>query len=153
MRVLLLISLFSVVAFSLKGQKVNWLSFEQLDSAIAAEPKPVLVEFYTSWCAYCKKMEQESFNHPEIIKELAAYYVVRFDAESKEAVLFDGLNYSGVEGQRFHPIVNLLATRKNSVFAPPVLVFLNKDMRVEGRSFAYMSRAELKKSLRSFSNK
>ena len=139
---------------TLRAQEVMWLSFEQLDSAMNENPKPVFIEFYTDWCVYCKKMEEESFTDSDIVELLNSnYYSVRFNAESKETVSFDGLGFVPTNEQRFHPIVNLLATRKGAAFAPPVLLFMNSNMNVETRSFEYMSRAELKKSLYSFSMK
>lgn len=138
----------------LKSQEVKWLSFEQLDSAMNENPKPVFIEFYTDWCVYCKKMEEESFTDSDIVELLNSdYYSVRFNAESKQAVTFDGLSFIPTNEQRFHPIVNLLATRKGATFTPPVLIFMNSKMNVEARSFEYLSRAELKKSLHSFSKK
>ena len=72
---------------SLQAQQdtsVNWLTFEELEKALAAQPKKVFIDFYTDWCSYCRKMDKVVFTHPDVITTLnQEYYAVRFDAECK----------------------------------------------------------------------
>lgn len=138
---------FSLTSFYAQAQ-VEWLTFQQLDSALQAEAKPVFIAFYTDWCTYCKKMEQEVFTDPQIIEELnSTYYAVRFNAESSKNVFFDGAELSKAEDQRFHQLALLLAAQ-NSQFTPPALIFLNKEFEVEQRIFSYQSRKQLLKKLK-----
>lgn len=135
-----------LLSFVMQAQ-VNWLSFEQLDSALQANPKPGFIEFYTDWCTFCKKMDQEVFTDSGVVDELnTSYYALRFDAESSSKVQFDGMEFIKPAGQRFHQLAMALASEKNE-FAPPVLIFLNKDFVVVERIFSYQSRKQLLKKL------
>ncbi len=137
-----LISLICLACFNSNAQ-VNWLSFEELDSALTAAPKPVLLDFYTDWCTYCKKMDKEVFTNDEIIQGLNdSFYTVRFDAESNQSVSFDGGVFVKRENQRFHDLALLLATRRGE-FAPPALLFLDSSFSVKEKHLQYMSRKQL----------
>ncbi len=147
---LLIVSFLLGFGVNAKAQ-VNWLSFEQLDSAFKANPKPVMLDFYTDWCTYCKKMDKEVFTNEEIINKLnEGFYAVRFDAESDQPVYFDGARIEKQSGARFHDMALLLAARRNE-FAPPAVIFLNADFKVEERYLEYISRKQLIKRLEKYS--
>lgn len=134
------------ITFSLSGQ-VKWLHVDQLDSAVKAQPKPVFLELYTSWCTYCKKMNQEVFVNEEVIDILNEYYyAVKFDAESNAEVKFDGLHLSPSGNEPFHPLAMLLKP-PNENFAPPLILFFDKDFELKERQNSYLSTKKLIKKL------
>lgn len=131
-----------VICGQLKAQ-VNWLSFEELDSALTSQPKPVMIEFYTDWCTYCKKMDKEVFTADQVIKALnTSFYAVRFDAETERKVLFDGFEFVKEQNASFHQLALSLAGQ-NGQFAPPALIFLDEEFNVSERLFTYQSRKRL----------
>ena len=132
----------------LSQAQVNWLSFEQLDSALNANPKPVFIEFYTDWCTYCKKMEQEVFTYREVVNELnSSFYAVRFDAENEDTITFEGIEYVKDQNASFHQLAIALASQ-NGQFTPPALIFLDEDFKVKTRVFSYQSKKNLLIKLR-----
>ena len=88
MRNIILILL--LIAFSSSyAQKVKWYSFEEAVELNKTKPKKILVDVYTDWCGWCKKMDQNTFSHPVIAEYINKnFYAVKFDAESKEAIKF-----------------------------------------------------------------
>ena len=92
MLVLLFISL-SVFAQNKSG-KINWISFEELAVAYAANPKPILVDVYTDWCGWCKKMDKDTYQNNKLVNYVnEKYYAVKFNAESKDSVRFNNKTY------------------------------------------------------------
>lgn len=135
------------IASSLGAQEVKWMSFEQLDSALLIQPKPVLIKFYTDWCTYCRKMDQEVFIDSGIAQQLNEnYYAVSFDAEADTPVSFEGQQFIKKKGERFHSIAMLLAS-KDGEFNPPALIFLNEKFEIQGRIFEYQSRKKMLRNL------
>lgn len=50
---------------------VEWVSYEKgLDTA-KRDGRFVVVDFYTSWCRDCKKMEADTFSEPEVARILS----------------------------------------------------------------------------------
>lgn len=133
------------------AQEVNWLSFSQLDSAMAAESRPVFIDFYTDWCTYCRKMDKRVFVKPEVSEMLNEhYYAVKMDAETREVFTFDGQRWSNKQAtdkrDGFHELALLLASR-NEQFAPPAMLILSPEFEVKARFFQYLDSRKLLKEL------
>ena len=74
------------------AQQINWLSIDKLP---ANSDKPYLVDFYTSWCGYCKKMDRQTFTNPIVVKIINKYYIpVKFDAEGNATFMWRGVKYT-----------------------------------------------------------
>ena len=57
-------------------------SIEDLNREIAAAKsagKPVMLDFYADWCAYCKTMEKEVFPHPQVVAALENVVLLQAD--------------------------------------------------------------------------
>jgi len=53
--------------------------------------KKIIVDVYTVWCTWCKKLENEIYPDPRIGAIVNEYfYVVRIDAESQEEIVYNG---------------------------------------------------------------
>jgi thioredoxin-related protein len=71
--------------------KINWLPYDIGLTKAKKENKHILVDFYTNWCYYCKKMDKEVFARPEIIRMINKDFVaVKVNAESKNELNVDG---------------------------------------------------------------
>jgi len=76
-------------------EKVNWISFEQLQELHAKEPRPILVDLYTNWCGWCKVMDKNTYGNSKVATFINQhYYAVKYNAESKDDVIFNGKKYS-----------------------------------------------------------
>ena len=53
----------------------EWLSFTEGIELAEQEKKPVVIDFYTSWCRWCKVMDEKTFSDPEVQSYLAEYFV------------------------------------------------------------------------------
>jgi thioredoxin-related protein len=81
-----------------------WVSFNEGMARAAKEKKQVVIDFYTSWCRWCKVMDRETFSDPDVKKYLAEHFVaIRVDAEDKTQKLsYQGEEYSPFSlGRRF----------------------------------------------------
>lgn len=73
--------------------QVKWHSIEEASNAKIGE-KLYFIDFYTSWCGYCKKMDRETFTDPTVTKILNKYYFpVKFDAEGSNTFTWFGKTY------------------------------------------------------------
>jgi thioredoxin-related protein len=75
-------------------ETVRWYTFEEALKLNKEKPKKIMIDVYTDWCGWCKKMDRETFINPVIVKYLNEnFYPVKFNAESKEPIEFDGKKY------------------------------------------------------------
>ena len=79
--------------------QVKWHTIEQAAEAKIGE-KLYFVDFYTSWCGYCKKMDRETFSDPTVAKILNQYYYpVKFNAEGTNTFIWFGTTYGPANGR------------------------------------------------------
>lgn len=94
---------------------VKWYSIEEAEKHNRVKPKKFIIDVYTDWCGWCKKMDNGTFTHPVIVKLLNDYfYAVKFNAETNDTVVFNGNKYISLNtGYRStHPLaISLLGWR------------------------------------------
>lgn len=93
----------AAVAGDTKTEAVHWYNIEEAQKLSDSVPKRIFIDFSTSWCGWCKKMDAETFANPVIAKYMNAnYYCVKFDAESHDTITFNGQKFfnRGGPGQR-----------------------------------------------------
>ena len=84
--IILIITLFSL---SITAQEIKWMSFEEALEAQKETPKKIIMDTYTSWCGWCKKMDKETFTNKDVVNYINEhYYAVKFDAEGNETISF-----------------------------------------------------------------
>jgi thioredoxin-related protein len=102
----------SFIFFSFKqpsAEKIKWLSIEELHAAYAKEPRPVLVDVYTSWCGWCKVMDKETYRNSNVADYINThYYAVKFDAEGKDSVMWAGKKFGYTPQKRVHDLAVFL---------------------------------------------
>lgn len=133
-------------------ESVRWLSFEELENALAEKPKKVFIDFFTDWCTYCRKMDKSVFTNSKVIEVLNNdYYAVRFNAESDRTFTFSGQqlfnDQIGKSRTPIHQIAQLLALRDGQ-FSAPTLIVLNEEFKVTARYFEYMDSKKLLRRLK-----
>lgn len=57
--------------------------------------RPILVNFYTDWCGYCKKLDAEVFPKADVVRASAQFVPVRMNAEKEGMALARKLQVSG----------------------------------------------------------
>jgi thioredoxin-related protein len=70
---------------------VKWISFEELNKLQKKKPRKVVLDVYTDWCGWCKKMDKATFADANIGKFAnEKFYAVKLNAESKKIVKYKG---------------------------------------------------------------
>jgi thioredoxin-related protein len=75
-----------LASFSVKAQEqIQWMKFEEAIAANASNPKMLIIDVYTDWCGWCKKMDKETFTDPKVISHINAnFYAVKLNAENTQ---------------------------------------------------------------------
>ena len=110
--------------------KINWYSWEQATEAHAKQQKKLMLNVYTEWCTWCKRMDETTLQQPEIAKYLNQYfYAVKFDAEQKGTLEYKDQSYKYVKNgnKGYHELAAELLKGRLSF---PSIVFLDEDLNV-----------------------
>lgn len=85
----------------------------ELDHALGQaqlDKRPVLLDYYASWCVACKEMDLQTFSDPSIIHQLNRFKLIRVDVSDNDA-----------QAQ--------LLQKRYQIIAPPSLVFIDSKGR------------------------
>jgi thioredoxin-related protein len=120
------------VGFQAQAQDINWLSWDEAVqlSQTDAKPKKMFIDVYTDWCGWCKKMDKETFQNPEVSKYMQEnFYMVKLDAEGKDPIEYKGNTFKFVPSGRrgYHELAAALLQGKMSY---PTVVFLDEEMNM-----------------------
>lgn len=125
--------IFSLTSFTSNEVKtIEWLTWEEAIKKVETDknPKKIFVDVYTDWCGWCKKMDKDTFNNPEVAAYMTEhFYMVKMDAEGKEPIDYNGRTFKFVpQGRRgYHELAAALLQGKMSY---PTVIFLNEKQQI-----------------------
>lgn len=144
-QILLLSILYITISSSFKiisvENTLTWISFEQAVELQKKEPRKILIDVYTDWCGWCKKMDKYTYTDQSVINNLnTKYYLVKFNAEQKEDIQFKDKVFKFKAEYKAHELaVSLL----NGQMSYPSTVFLDEDMNMLTTVPGYLTPKEI----------
>jgi thioredoxin-related protein len=121
----LILILLNTQAQDAEGSLVKWLSLQEAMQKQLQQPRPMIIDFYTSWCGWCKHMMRTTYANPGLAEYINTnLYPVKFDAEGKDSLVYLGVTYKPVsDAPRItHPLAAKLLGNK---LMYPSTLFLN----------------------------
>lgn len=117
-------------ADELKGP-VHWLTFAQAVELQKKNPKPIIVDVYTSWCGPCRMMSAYTFGNDTIAKYINEnFYPVKFNAETYDSVAFNGYVFKNRNPPgTSRPVHDFAASILDNKLVYPSIVFLNEQIQ------------------------
>jgi thioredoxin-related protein len=107
---------------------VKWYTMEEAQALNAKAPRKIFIDMYTGWCGWCKVLDKNTFSNPEIAKYLNTYfYPVKFNAEGKDPVVFNGQTFTLNPPQKFHDLAIAIMQGKMNF---PTMVFINDNLQL-----------------------
>jgi len=145
--------LFILLNLTISAQEIKWISFEEAVKQHKENPKPILVDVYTDWCGFCKKMDKYTYSNSVIINYINSnFYAVKLDGEGKKDITFNDYTFKFKnEGRRgYHEFAAALLDGKLSY---PTTVFLNEKLELLDRVPGYLDTNTMEKVINFFGSK
>jgi len=71
----IILATFLLGSWALRGPGVTWQPYsDRLLRTAKQEQKPVIIDFFATWCTPCRELEEITFHHPEVV-QLAAIFL------------------------------------------------------------------------------
>ncbi len=123
--------------------RIVWNSFTDGVNLAKTSHKKILVDVYTDWCSWCKKMDSDVYTDKEVVSRLNEQFIlVKLNAESANRLSYKGKDFSEADfarelGVNGYPTTLFFDQNSNPItdfpgYAPPerfakVLDFIGKD--------------------------
>jgi thioredoxin-related protein len=76
-------------------ENLQWVSFDEGIVEARKNNKKLLVDVYTNWCGWCKKMDENTYSDPAVGAYLKKHYVVvKLNAESEKSLRYKDVRYT-----------------------------------------------------------
>ena len=134
-------------------KKINWVSIEEVQELNKEEPRKIFVDVYTSWCGPCKLMMKNTFTNPDLIDYVNEhYYAVKFNAESPDAIVFNGETYENPDydpARKGRNGVHQFA-RYMQVKAYPTIMYLDEELNFLAPDTGYKTAPQMELLMKFF---
>jgi thioredoxin-related protein len=114
MKKLLLYIGLALIGLNLSGQeKVKWYSIEEALQLASKDPRVIVIDVYTDWCGWCKRMDATTFSEPEVAEMMNKhFYPVKLNAEGKGDIVIGERTFKFVDnGSRGYHEMAAIVTR------------------------------------------
>ncbi|KAA3642584.1 MAG: DUF255 domain-containing protein [Bacteroidetes bacterium] len=132
-----LIILFTSYSLSLaqdvskNNHEIKWLSFEEAIKKNETEPKKFLIDVWTTWCGWCKKMDATTFQDPKIIELINKnFHPVKLNAERKDSVFIGGQLFINENPTARRSAHQLAISLLNGKMTYPSIVYLDEQVNM-----------------------
>lgn len=134
----------------LQSQTLRQYTFEEVDSLMLSQKRPVLVFIHTYWCPYCRNMENTTFQDSQLTSILhSGYYFVALDAQTEKPISFKGHTFlfkpTG-NGTGVHELAEALALMQGRV-SYPTLCILNSEFEIIFQYAGFLNARQLEEVL------
>ncbi|MCK5137641.1 MAG: DUF255 domain-containing protein [Bacteroidales bacterium] len=116
--------------FIVAQEEVKWYTIEEAIRLAEEEPRLLVIDVYTDWCGWCKRMDATTFSDPAVAAIMnKSFYPVKLNAEGKDDIVIGDRTFKFVDNGRrgYHEIAAIVTKGRLSY---PTISYVDKAGRV-----------------------
>lgn len=144
----ILVAVLALVATSMKpSEEIKWMGFNEGYALAKKKGKIMLVDVYTEWCGWCKRMDRDAYAKPEIAEIVGKDYVaIKFNPEIEGVTYtFEGKSYTGPQ------LAGVISN--NQLNGYPTTIFINPKAKKTEIVVGYKNAEQLRPILEDLKSK
>jgi thioredoxin-related protein len=116
---------------------INWVSLADAEKLSKKKKKKVMVDIYTDWCGWCKRLDATTYSDPKVVDYINQnFYAIKLNAESRDSIVYQGVTY------KFNGKVNTIANQfMGGSSGYPTLTYLDESLKVVSVEPGYVDAA------------
>ncbi|HOW30721.1 MAG TPA: DUF255 domain-containing protein [Bacteroidales bacterium] len=123
---------------------IRWYGFEEGMKIASKKKLPAIVDVYTDWCGWCKKMDNETFQDQSVVDYISQNFVaIKLNAEDKNPIKFQDKTYINPNpgaGRSTHQLPAVLAKQR---IGYPTYIYLDPTGKTITLTQGYMQAIDL----------
>ena len=128
---------------------LKWYTWEEAVELNKTKPKKIVIDVFTDWCGWCKRMDRSTFVDEKVMEYMAAnFYPVKLNAEQKADIQFNGETFKYVDTGNGRGVHTLAYSLLDGQMQYPTVVYLNEKYERIMISAGFKEPADLMKELR-----
>ncbi|MBA3648158.1 MAG: DUF255 domain-containing protein [Chitinophagales bacterium] len=130
------------------SSNIKWMSISEAEQAAKQQPKKIIIDIYTDWCGWCKRLDATTYKNEDIVKYINDnFYAVKLNAESKDKITFQGKDYSYDPSKKINNVATNFLSQSPGY---PTTTFLSENFEVLSIVPGYMPSDQLINVLKYF---
>lgn len=88
--IIIVLSTLSMAYAQGENAPLKQYSINEIRQLSAQKPKKLVIDVYTDWCSWCKKMDKSTYQNEGVIQQINEdFYFVKLNAETRDSIFFD----------------------------------------------------------------
>jgi thioredoxin-related protein len=104
-----------------KKKKDLWQGWTEIQQLMQQQKKPIIIDIYTDWCVYCKKMDASTYQNDSVYNFMKEhFYRFRFNGESKDTLVWHDKKFAFNKLYQIHDFVQYVS--QGSIVFPTTVI-------------------------------
>lgn len=107
---------------------IKWITWEEAVALNKTQPRKIIVDVFTDWCGWCKKMDKGAFMDSKVAEYVNKnFYAVKLNAEQRADIIFNNETFKYIPNDNGRGGVHSLAyALLDGKMGYPTMVYLNE---------------------------
>ena len=119
------------------AEDLKWMGWNEGYPLAKKKNKIAMIDCYTEWCGWCKKMDRDTYSNPDIQKKIYANFVpIKINPELDQKYTLDGKELTGQQ------LLALLTNNTLSGYPTVIFIIPNGKSNIIELSATYSNAAD-----------